>query len=109
MGKTKKPTKAEKTPKPTWKKTPKPTKEEKTPKPTVWKAEKTPKPTWHKMEKTPKPTIWKSDHDKEPKHYSMNADLLEAENDSDSEQESPLLAENNDEDTVGYLDSVSNF
>merc|ERR1712110_114599 len=47
----------------------------KTPRPT--KAEKTPKPTWHKGdlhkdEKTPKPTVWKSDHDKTPKHYSMN-------------------------------------
>merc|ERR550539_176882 len=88
-----KPTKAEKTPKPTWKKTRKPTKEEKTPKPTVWKAEKTPKPTWHKMEKTPKPTVWKSsDHDKAPKHYSMN----------EEEEES-------DDEATGYLDSVMNF
>merc|ERR1712228_904654 len=121
--KTPKPTKAEKTPKPTaWKtekptkaqKTPKPTNKEKTPKPTVWKAEKTPKPTWHKVEKTLKPTVWKSsDYDKTPKHYSMNekekADLLEAENESNFGQESSLLGDDNDEDTAGYLDSVSNF
>merc|ERR1712130_974507 len=57
--KTPRPTKPEKTPKPTWQKTPKPTKEDKTPRPT-WaktpkptKEQKTPRPTW---EKTPRPT-----------------------------------------------------
>merc|ERR1719517_37012 len=76
--KTPRPTKPEKTPKPTWQKTPKPTKEDKTPRPT-WaktpkptKEQKTPRPTWKKTpkptkeynnwEKTPRPTEHKSNY-----------------------------------------------